>query len=161
MLSEKGHEAMSILSQLKNTSRPKKKIQRVGRGIGSKRGATSGRGTKGDGSRRGYSRRYGYEGGQVPLYRKLPVRGFTRGRFKKASKAVTLADIERHFSDGEKANLETFREKGLIPRRIPGGVKVIARGDLTKKVQIEAHAYSAAARKKLEDKSISFQVIKP
>lgn len=150
---------MSILSQLKNTSRPKKKIQRVGRGIGSKRGATSGRGTKGDGSRRGYSRRYGYEGGQVPLYRKLPIRGFTRGRFEKASKAITLSDIEKHFADGETANLETFREKGLIPRQVPGGVKIIATGEVTKKIKIEAHAFSAGARQKLEAKSISFQVI--
>lgn len=150
---------MVNLSQLKNTSRPKKKIQRVGRGIGSKRGATSGRGTKGDGSRRGYSRRYGYEGGQVPLYRKLPVRGFTRGRFDKESKAVTLAQIEKHFVDGETANVETLREKGLIPRLLPGGVKVIATGDVTRKIRIEAHAFSAGARQKLEARSISFQVV--
>ena len=150
---------MVTLSQLKNTSRPKKKIQRVGRGIGSKRGATSGRGTKGDGSRRGYSRRYGYEGGQVPLYRKLPVRGFTRGRFIKASKGVTLADIERHFTDGEIVNPETLREKGMIPRRLPGGVKILATGNLTKKIKIEAHAFTASAKQKLESNSIQFQVI--
>ena len=108
---------MINLSQLKNTSRPKKKIQRVGRGIGSKRGATSGRGTKGDGSRRGYSRRYGYEGGQVPLYRKLPVRGFTRGRFDKTvHRRSRWPSIERNFSDGETVNVETLRQKGLIPR---------------------------------------------
>ena len=150
---------MVNLSQLKNTSRPKKKIQRVGRGIGSKRGATSGRGTKGDGSRRGYSRRFGYEGGQVPLYRKLPVRGFTRGRFEKPSIAITLATLERNFSDGESVNYETLLQKGLIPRRLPGGVKILSTGELTKKVKIEAHAYSAAARVKLEARSIPFQVI--
>ena len=150
---------MVTLSQLKNTSRPKKKIQRVGRGIGSKRGATSGRGTKGDGSRRGYSRRFGYEGGQVPLYRKLPVRGFTRGRFAKPAFAVTLATIERNFSDGETVNGVTLLQKGLIPRRLPGGVKILATGDLTKKVKIEAHAFSAAARQKLEERSIPFQEV--
>lgn len=150
---------MVTLSQLKNTSRPKKKTQRVGRGIGSRRGATSGRGTKGDGSRRGYSRRYGYEGGQVPLYRKLPVRGFTRGRFDKPSKAVTLAQIERNFSDGEVANFETFRLKGLIPRRLPGGIKILATGDLSKKITIEANAFTAAAREKLEAKKIPFKVV--
>jgi len=150
---------MVNLSQLKNTSRPKKKIQRVGRGIGSKRGATSGRGTKGDGSRRGYSRRYGYEGGQVPLYRKLPVRGFTRGRFAKPVFAISFATIERNFSDGETVSVETLLHKGLIPRRLPGGVKVLATGELTKKVKIEAHGYSASAREKLEARSIPFKVI--
>ncbi|MBF8263676.1 MAG: rplO [Parachlamydiales bacterium] len=150
---------MVNLAQLKNTSRPKKKIQRVGRGIGSKRGATSGRGTKGDGSRRGYSRRYGYEGGQVPLYRKLPVRGFTRGRFDKASKAITFSVIEKYFTDGETVNYETLREKGLVPRVLPGGIKLIGTGELTKKVRIEVHAYTAGARQKLEEKSIAFLVV--
>ena len=150
---------MVTLSELKNTSRPKKKTQRVGRGIGSKRGATSGRGTKGDGSRRGYSRRYGYEGGQVPLYRKLPIRGFTRGRFVKIAKAITLADIDQHFADGETVNPQTLREKGMIPRRVPGGIKILATGDLTKKITIEAHAFTAGAKQKLESKSISFKVI--
>ncbi len=84
----KGAKLMYNLSQLKNTSRPKKKVQRIGRGIGSKRGATSGRGGKGDSARQGYRKRFGYEGGQVPLYRKLPIRGFTRGRFVKPSKAI-------------------------------------------------------------------------
>ncbi len=150
---------MVSLSQLQNTSRPRKKVQRVGRGIGSKRGATSGRGTKGDGSRRGYSRRYGYEGGQVPLYRKLPVRGFTRGRFAKPSEEMTLAAIERNFSDGEVVNQETLRQKGLIRRYLPGGVKILATGTLTKKVTIEAHAYTAGARQKLEQLSIAFRVV--
>ena len=150
---------MVNLSQLKNSSRPKKKVQRVGRGIGSKRGATSGRGTKGDGSRRGYSRRYGYEGGQVPLYRKLPVRGFTRGRFDKPVFAITLASIERNFQDGETVNVESLQHRGLIPRKIPGGVKVLATGNLTKKVKIEAHAFSEWARQKLEGSATQFKIV--
>ena len=91
---------MTDLSTLKDTSRPRKKVQRVGRGIGSKRGATSGRGGKGDSARQGYRKRFGYEGGQVPLYRKLPIRGFTRGRFVKASQAIGLSLIEAHYEDG-------------------------------------------------------------
>ena len=150
---------MFTLSQIKNTSRPKKKTQRVGRGIGSRRGATSGRGTKGDGSRRGYSRRYGYEGGQVPLYRKLPVRGFTRGRFVKRSEEVTLAQIDKYFADGESVNFETLRQKGLISRCLPGGVKIIATGDLSKKVTIEARGFSAGAKAKLESKSIAYKFV--
>ena len=150
---------MLTLSMLQNTSRPKKKVQRVGRGIGSGRGKTSGRGEKGDGSRSGYKRRYGYEGGQVPLYRKLPVRGFTRGRFDKPSQEVSLALIEQYFTDGETVSQKTLREKGLIHRRLPAGIKILANGEITKKVTIEAHAISAAAAKKLEEKKISFTLV--
>src|SRR3989338_2798940 len=105
---------MLNLSNLRNTSRPKKKIQRVGRGIGSKRGKTSGRGGKGDSARQGYCKRHGYEGGQVPLYRKLPIRGFSRGTFEKASASISLTTLERNFQDGETVNLVTLREKKLI-----------------------------------------------
>lgn len=147
---------MHSLSQLKNTSRPPKKSRRIGRGIGSKRGATSGRGGKGDSHRQGYSKRYGYEGGQVPLYRKLPIRGFTRGKFVKPAVAISLSTIEAYFKDGETVTQATLREKGLIPRRVPGGIKILANGELTKNVTIEVHNYSAAAEQKLKDKGISF-----
>ena len=150
---------MINLSELQNTSRPTKNTRRVGRGPGCKRGKTSGRGAKGDKSRRGYDHRYGYEGGQVPLYRKLPVRGFTRGRFVKASQEITLARINQYFSDNEHVTFETLREKGLIPRELPGGYKIIATGDLNKKVIIEAHAITEGAKKKLEEKSIQFKLI--
>lgn len=147
---------MTNLSELKDTSRPPRKFRRVGRGVGCKRGKTSGRGEKGDGSRQGYRRRFGYEGGQVPLYRKLPVRGFTRGKFVKPTFAIGLSKIDATYKDGETVNLETLREKGLIPRRVPGGVKILANGDLTKKVKIEVHHISQAAEEKLKDKGISF-----
>jgi large subunit ribosomal protein L15 len=150
---------MVNLSELKNTSRPTKKVQRIGRGIGSKRGATSGRGGKGDSARQGYKKRFGYEGGQVPLYRKLPIRGFTRGRFVKDSKAVSLATLEQYFQDGETVNAATLREKKLIPRRIPGGIKILANGELTKKLKIEAHSFSESAVQKLEAKGISYTVL--
>lgn len=150
---------MHSLSQLKNTSRPTKKVQRIGRGIGSKRGGSSGRGGKGDSKRQGYCKRYGYEGGQVPLYRKLPIRGFTRGRFVKPAAAVGLSTLEQYFNDGEIVNAVTLREKGLIPRRTSGGVRILANGELSKKLIIEAHHFSEAAAKKLEEKGISFTVV--
>lgn len=150
---------MLNLSNLKDTSRPKKKVQRVGRGIGSKRGATAGRGGKGDSHRQGYRKRFGYEGGQVPLYRKLPIRGFTRGTFVKPSMALSLASLQEAFEDGETVNLATLREKGLIPRRLPGGIKILGNGELTKKVKIEAHAYSASAIEKLDAKKIAHTVV--
>lgn len=150
---------MLDLSQLKNTSRPKKKVQRVGRGIGSKRGATSGRGGKGDSARQGYRKRFGYEGGQVPLYRKLPIRGFTRGRFVKASVAIGLDTIDAHYKDGEVVNMATLRKKGLIDRRLPGGVKVLANGEINKKVTIEVQGFSEAALKKLQEKAIPHKIL--
>ena len=95
----------------------------------------------------------------MPLYRKLPVRGFTRGRFAKAKQAITFALIERYYSDGEIVNPITLREKGLIDRLLPGGIKILATGDLTKKVTIEAHGFSETAKTILESKSISYQMI--
>lgn len=150
---------MTDLSKLKNTSRPAKSSRRVGRGTGCKRGKTCGRGHKGDKSRRGYDHRYGYEGGQVPLYRKLPVRGFTRGRFEKPSAEMTLARLDEAFQDGEIVNEESLRSKGLIPRLLQGGYKVIATGELTKKIQVYAHRFSEGAKKKLEESKIEHYFI--
>ncbi len=147
---------MLNLATLTNTSRPPKKSRRIGRGVGSKRGGHAGRGGKGDSHRQGFSKRYGYEGGQVPLYRKLPIRGFTRGKFIKPTAAISLATIEQYYQVGETVNAETLRDKGLIPRKVPGGIKILANGELNKKVKIEAHNISAAAEQKLKDKGISF-----
>src|SRR5689334_15484685 len=110
---------MFNLSELKDTDRPVKKVQRIGRGLGSHRGGHSGRGGKGDSHRSGYRKRFGYEGGQVPLYRKLPIRGFTRGLFLKDSAEISFACIDQYFEDGETVNAATLREKGLVPRRLP------------------------------------------
>lgn len=150
---------MFNLSQMKDTSRPYKKVQRVGRGIGSKRGATSGRGTKGDGARSGYKRRYGYEGGQVPLYRKVPVRGFTRGRFAEPEFAINLTMIDAHYQDGEVVNRASLVAKKLMPRWVTGMVKVLSMGELTKKVSIALNGYSAGAKAKLEAAQIPFTVV--
>jgi large subunit ribosomal protein L15 len=150
---------MFNLSAMQNTSRPKKKVQRIGRGIGSRRGGHAGRGGKGDSHRSGYRKRFGYEGGQVPLYRKLPIRGFTRGLFVKQSKSISFAKIEQYFNDGEVVNEASLREKGLIPRRLPGGVKILAVGNLTKKVKIEARRFSATAVEKLKELSIEHSIV--
>ncbi len=147
------------LHNLQNTHRPRKKVQRVGRGVGSKRGKTSCRGEKGDGSRSGYKRRYGYEGGMVPLHRRLPIRGFTRGRFIKPHLAINLSDIEKFFEDGETVSFETLFEKGIAPRKLTGGIKILSRGELTKKVTIKAQKYSQGAIKKLEENKISYTIV--
>jgi large subunit ribosomal protein L15 len=150
---------MLDLSQLRNTSRPSKKVQRIGRGIGSHRGGHAGRGGKGDSHRSGYRKRFGYEGGQVPLYRKLPIRGFTRGLFLKDTQAISLAKIDQYYQDGETVNMTTLRQNGLIPRRLPGGIKILAVGELNKKVKIEVHRYSKAAVEQLNQKGIEHKVV--
>lgn len=151
---------MITLASLNNSSRPKKKVQRVGRGEGSGRGKTCCRGEKGDKSRSGYKRRHGNEGGQLPLYRKLPCRGgFVRGPFRKEQYAINLSLIETLFNDGDVVNYESLTKIGYAPRRMKGGLKILSKGTLTKKVTIEANSFSAAAQKKLEDLKISFKVV--
>jgi len=147
---------MINLANLTNTHRPKKKSQRVGRGVGSGRGKTSTRGHKGDKSRSGYKTRAGQEGGQLPLHRKLPTRGFTRGPFLKESLAINLGLIERLYEDGEVVNFETLRNKGIAPRLLPGGIKILGNGELKKKVTIEANQISESAQAKLEKSGIKF-----
>lgn len=149
---------MISLSTLKNTHRRTRKIQRVGRGFGSKRGKTCGRGSKGDKARSGYKRRYGREGGQLPLYRRLPCRGFTNGRFKSKVFALNLNQIERTFEDGEQVSLQTLYEKGIITLKYTGGFKVLSQGEINKKVEIIANAISAEAQRKLSEKGIPFQI---
>lgn len=147
------------LNNLKNSSRGKDKVQRVGRGPGSGRGKTSCRGQKGAGSRSGYKRRYGYEGGQMRLYCKLPHKGFSRGRFIKPHFILNLDDIERIYSDGETVSLKTLYEKGLTSKFVLGGLKILGDGDLSKNVVIEAKAFSKKAMEKLESKKISYKIV--
>jgi large subunit ribosomal protein L15 len=150
---------MMTLSNLANTYRPKKKVQRVGRGPGSGRGKTCKRGSKGDKARCGYKQRYGEEGGQKPLYRRLPTKGFPNGRFRKATHELNFEMINLLFNDGEVVNLEALREKGYLPRHVPGGIKILAKGELERKVKIEAHAFSKAAKEQLEQQSIHIKII--
>lgn len=150
---------MITLSQLANTHRPKKKVQRVGRGVGSKRGKTCGRGNKGDKARQGYKHRFGHEGGQIPLYKKLPTRGFTNGRFTSYVFAINLQMIDKLYQDGEIVSLNTLQEKGIAPRRVSGGLKILSNGELTKKVSIEARFFSQATEEKLKKQGISYQKI--
>jgi large subunit ribosomal protein L15 len=150
---------MITLSSLSNTHRPEKKVQRIGRGMGSKRGKTCGRGTKGDKARQGYKQRYGHEGGQLPLYRKLPCRGMEIGRFRSEVFAINLGRLDAHFKDGETISLKSLQEKGVAPRRAPGGLKILSQGEIKKKVTIEAAAFSKAAEEKLAKAGVSFKKV--
>jgi large subunit ribosomal protein L15 len=148
---------MIALNTLKNTSRPKKARRRVGRGIGSGLGKTSGRGEKGAGSRAGYKRRWGYEGGQMRLHMKLPERGFSNARFRRPYHTVNLRDIERVYKDGETVSLETLIERGFISGPTYG-VKLLGSGELTKKVKIELDDISDSALEKLKRQKISYKI---
>jgi large subunit ribosomal protein L15 len=144
------------LNNLKNEFRYRKARKRVGRGIGSGLGKTCGRGEKGAGSRSGYKRRWGYEGGQMRLFMKLPERGFSNARFRRAYDTVNLKDIEIAFEDGEIVNLETLTFKGLLTGPTYG-VKLLAKGELTKKVSIELDDASESAVNKLDALKISYK----
>lgn len=149
---------MLTLESLKNSTRPRKQYKRVGRGIGSGLGKTCGRGSKGAGSRSGYKRRYGYEGGQFRLFMKLPIRGFSNVRFERPFHTVNLSDIERTFNDGETVTIETLADRGFVRGRTYG-IKVLGNGKLTKKVSFEVDAVSAKAKEKIESASLKLTVL--
>lgn len=149
---------MISLDKLKDTSRTRKARKRVGRGIGSKLGKTCGRGEKGAGSRSGYKRRYGKEGGNLPLFMKIPIRGFNNARFRKELDVINLNQIEQMFNDKDIVSLEALREKGFITGQ-SHGLKVLGNGDLKKQVKIYANAISNTAREKLTEAKISFEII--
>lgn len=136
------------LHNLRPATGAKRPRKRVGRGPGSGNGKTAGRGHKGQKSRSGYSRRYGFEGGQMPLVRRIPKRGFFNV-FRVDYQVVNLRDLERVFADGDEVNPTTMVEKGLI-RRGPKPVKILATGDLSKKLSIVADKFSGSARSKIE-----------
>lgn len=127
-------------------SRTSKK--RLGRGIGSGLGKTSGKGHKGQWARSGGGVRVGFEGGQMPLSRRLPKRGFDN-RWKKVYSVVNLGDLEV-FEDGQVIDAEVLREKGILSKIEPYGLKVLGDGELTKKLTVKAAKFSKSAAEKLE-----------
>ena len=124
------------------------KKKRVGRGPGSGLGKTAGRGTKGQKSRSGYSGKTGFEGGQMPLQRRLPKRGFTN-IFKKEWIEVSLASLERSFEAGDDVTPELMHARGVIAKG-KGGVVVLGSGDITKALRVSAHRFTKSAREKIE-----------
>jgi large subunit ribosomal protein L15 len=135
----------------------KKSRKRIGRGPGSGTGKTAGKGHKGQKSRSGYSRRYGFEGGQMPLVRRIPKRGFYNV-FRVEFQVVNLRDLERVFADGDTVSVETLVEKGLV-RGGKRPVKVLGDGELKKKLTVQAHKFSASARDGIEKAGGSCEVV--
>ena len=126
-----------------------KKKRIVGRGSSSGRGTTAGRGNKGQQSRSGGKVYIGFEGGQMPLFRRIAQRGFSNYPFKKEFDIVNLCDIEAKYADGETVNKETLVAKGLV-KNSAVLVKVLGNGDLTKKVTVAVDKFSASAKEKIE-----------
>ena len=131
--------------------------KRIGRGVGSGLGKTSGRGHKGAKARSGWSRRIGWEGGQMPLIRRMPKRGFNNARHTTRYIGVNLESLNQ-FDSGAKVNVEAIRNAGLAngPVKL---IKILGDGELTKKLTVSAHAFSAAARSKIEAKGGTCEVI--
>jgi large subunit ribosomal protein L15 len=124
------------------------KKKRVGRGPGSGLGKTAGRGEKGQKSRSGYSAKIGFEGGQMPLHRRLPKRGFTN-IFKKEWIEVSLASLDRSFEANEEVTPELLHERGLI-KKARRDVVVLGTGEISKALRISAHRFTRSAREKIE-----------
>ena len=135
------------LNNLKPKKGAKHARKRVGRGPGSGHGKTSSRGEKGQKSRSGYSQRIGFEGGQMPLARRLPKRGFTN-IFKKEYAVVNVSDLDR-FDAGATIDEGTLRKAGLVKGQ-HDGIKILGDGKLSKKLTVSAHKFSASARKQIE-----------
>jgi large subunit ribosomal protein L15 len=142
------------IQQLKAASGSRKKPKRVGRGVGSGHGKTSCRGHKGQKARSGGGKGAGFEGGQMPLQRRLPKRGFNN-IFSSEYETINLKDIERLGLDA--VTPEVLAEKGLIRARDP--LKVLGGGDLKRAVTVKANAFSASALRKIKDAGGSAEVV--
>jgi large subunit ribosomal protein L15 len=126
-----------------------KRVKRVGRGPGSGMGKTSTRGQKGQKSRSGASIPAWFQGGQSPLYRRLPKRGFNNKRFRTEFATINLGDLNKFFNDGDVVTPEILKERGIIKNSLCG-IKVLANGELDKKLSISAHRFSSKAVTKIE-----------
>jgi large subunit ribosomal protein L15 len=134
------------LSNLKPPKGATRKRKRVGRGPGSGQGKTAGRGNKGAQSRSGYHKKRGFEGGQMPLHRRVPKRGF-HNLFRVEYAVVNLDDLAARFTDGSVVTPEALRELRLVTRKLP--IKVLGRGDISITLTVKAHKFSGKAAEKI------------
>jgi len=131
--------------------------KRVGRGVGSGLGKTSGRGEKGQKARSGYSRKPGFEGGQLPLYRRLPKRGFSNAQFKTTYAVINLSDLN-NFENGAEVTPEILKDMGIVKNGLDG-IKVLGNGTLEKKLTVKAHKFSNVAKEQIEKLGGKVEVI--
>lgn len=136
------------LHELSPAEGSKKAVKRIGRGVGSGQGKTAGKGHKGQKARSGYSRRPGFEGGQMPLQRRVPKRGFNN-IFATEYAIVNVASLEEKFEAGATVDAESLKAAGLIKKTLDG-VKVLGKGDLSKALTVKVNAVSESAKSKIE-----------
>jgi large subunit ribosomal protein L15 len=146
------------LNNLKSTEGSTHKKKRVGRGPGSGLGKTAGRGHKGQKSRSGYSSKIGFEGGQMPLQRRLPKRGFTN-IFKKKWIEISLAKLEGNFNAGDEITPEVLHARGLI-KKAKHDLVILGTGEMSKALKISAHRFTKTAKDKIEQAGGSITEIK-
>lgn len=145
------------LHELERNTAAKQVRKRVGRGMGSGLGKTSGRGEKGQKARSGVSIPATFEGGQLPLYRRLPKRGFSNSDFKVRYATINVSDLNR-FDEGTVVTPELLKEVGLLKNQLDG-VKVLGNGECTKKLTVKANKFSKSAVQKLESAGTKIEVI--
>lgn len=143
------------LSNLRPPKGQKHKNQRIGQGMGSGRGKYSGRGAKGQRSISGYSKMRGFEGGQMPLHRRLPKRGFTN-IFRKEYAIVNVSQLEQ--LEGDSFTPESLVALGVL-KKLKSGLKVLGNGDLTRKISVKAHIFSKSAAEKIQNAGGAAEVI--
>ncbi len=135
-----------------NNLRPKRgsthRKKRLGTGQGSGHGQTSTRGQKGQNSTSGGSKPWGFEGGQMPLLRRIPKSGFNNSKFRTEYQYVNVSSLEKYFNKGDEVNNETLAKKGLVKRNLP--VKILGDGELKKALNVSAEAFSKSAKEKIE-----------
>jgi large subunit ribosomal protein L15 len=135
------------LHELKPAEGSRKERKRLGRGIGSGQGKTSGKGHKGQNARSGGGVRLGFEGGQTPLFRRLPKRGFTN--INRKEYAVVNLDVLNRFEEGTEVTPELLIESGVVSNE-RAGIKILAKGNVEKKLTVKAHKFSSAAKEAIE-----------
>ena len=145
------------LNELQKSPEAKNK-KRVGRGPGSGMGKTSTRGQKGQKSRSGVSISAWFQGGQTPLYRRVPKRGFNNAQFTTRYATINLSDLNKFFNDGEEVTPEILRERGIIKKQLDG-IKVLGNGELEKKLTVKANRFSSTAVTKIESAGGKAEVI--
>ena len=136
------------LHELSPAEGSKKSVKRIGRGAASGQGKTAGKGHKGQKARAGRGMRPGFEGGQMPLQRRVPKRGFNN-IFAQEIAAVNVSALDKAFDDGATVTVEALIEKGLIKKALDG-VKILGNGELSKKLTVQVNAYSESAKQKIE-----------
>ena len=136
------------LHELSPAAGSKKEVKRIGRGAGSGQGKTAGKGHKGQKARAGRGMRPGFEGGQMPLQRRVPKRGFVN-IFGKEFSIVNVSALDQSFEDGAVVDIDALIEKGLV-KMVLDGVKILGNGEISKKLTVQVNAYSEAAKQKIE-----------